>query len=129
LGWDFWDVTVCDGRQTPKSIIGNVETISLSVTMRNIILLGWSSASRFCASKPIWCRLLGHASGPRSPYGAVCWVVRHRTPGMASRLVLLPTGSYSYSDLDVAVFGGSCRFSSRRGLGMSSIQLCLPSSL
>lgn len=45
----------------------------------------------------------------RSPYGVVCWVVRRRTPGMAPRLVRLPMGSCNYSDLDVAVFGGTCR--------------------
>jgi hypothetical protein len=32
INWANWLVhKVCDGRQTPKSIIGNVETISLSV--------------------------------------------------------------------------------------------------
>jgi hypothetical protein len=31
INWTNWLVhRVCDGRQTPKSIIGNVETISLS---------------------------------------------------------------------------------------------------
>jgi hypothetical protein len=33
INWANWLVhKVCDGRQTPKSIIGNVETISLSVS-------------------------------------------------------------------------------------------------
>jgi hypothetical protein len=31
INWANWLVhKVCDGRQTPKSIIGNIETISLS---------------------------------------------------------------------------------------------------
>jgi hypothetical protein len=34
INWANWLVhKVCDGRQTPKSIIGNVETISLSPTL------------------------------------------------------------------------------------------------
>jgi hypothetical protein len=33
INWANWLVhKVCDGRQTPKSIIGNVETISLSLS-------------------------------------------------------------------------------------------------
>jgi hypothetical protein len=32
INWANWLVhKVCDGRQTPKSIIGNIETISLSL--------------------------------------------------------------------------------------------------
>jgi hypothetical protein len=32
INWANWLVhKVCDGRQTPKSIIGNVENISLSI--------------------------------------------------------------------------------------------------
>jgi hypothetical protein len=32
INWANWLVhKVCDGRQTPKSIIGNIETISLSI--------------------------------------------------------------------------------------------------
>jgi hypothetical protein len=34
INWANWLVhKVCDGRQTPKSIIGNVDTISLSEIM------------------------------------------------------------------------------------------------
>jgi hypothetical protein len=34
INWANWLVhKVCDGRQTPKSIIGNIETISLSTVM------------------------------------------------------------------------------------------------
>jgi hypothetical protein len=33
INWANWLVhKVCDGRQTPKSIIGNIETISLSIS-------------------------------------------------------------------------------------------------
>jgi hypothetical protein len=38
INWANWLVhKVCDGRQTPKSIIGNVETISLSMSTTIII--------------------------------------------------------------------------------------------
>jgi hypothetical protein len=38
INWANWLVhKVCDGRQTPKSIIGNIETISLSITMKPMI--------------------------------------------------------------------------------------------
>jgi hypothetical protein len=33
INWANWLVhKACDGRQTPKSIIGNIETISLSIS-------------------------------------------------------------------------------------------------
>jgi hypothetical protein len=33
INWANWLVhKVCDGRQTPKTVIGNVETISLSIS-------------------------------------------------------------------------------------------------
>jgi hypothetical protein len=33
INWANWLVhKVCDGRQTPKSIIGNIESISLSIS-------------------------------------------------------------------------------------------------
>jgi hypothetical protein len=38
INWANWLVhKVCDGRQTPKSIIGNIETISLSLHVKIII--------------------------------------------------------------------------------------------
>jgi hypothetical protein len=54
--------------------------------------------------------------------------MRRRTFAMALHLVCLLMGSYSYSDLVVVVFGGFCRVSSRRGLGMSSVQVRILSS-
>jgi hypothetical protein len=99
----------------------------VNVIMRTSILLG---GVRPLVSRPgsPYCVVCWVASGSCSLYGFVCWVVRCRTSDMASRLIHLPVGFCSYFDLDVALFGGSCRVSSRRGLGMSSVQLCLPSS-
>jgi hypothetical protein len=39
INWANWLVhKVCDGRQTPKSIIGNIETISLSISLARMIM-------------------------------------------------------------------------------------------
>jgi hypothetical protein len=80
----------------------------VDVTMKTSILLGWSLASRFWASQPLWPCLLDRASGPCSLYRVVYRGVRNRTFGMALCLVRLLMGSCSYSDLDVVVFGGFC---------------------
>jgi hypothetical protein len=50
VNWANWLVhKVCDGRQTPKSIIGNVETISLS-RLGNVE----GCLEPFCEAKSLW---------------------------------------------------------------------------